>query len=133
MLLRRMSALSLLAIPLLAGCGDDRDDVRRDEPAGCSPAAHTGCAAGLVCEEVQGGDPACWSAAPYYDAAALQGGRIIIAAFTLDEKAPAGRVRVARIHLQESGVGLPDYASKLKAAAAPGGARIDAKIDVVRK
>jgi len=82
---------------------------------------------------VEGGEPKCWAEAPYYDPAALQGGRIIIAAFTLDAKVPAGRVRVARIHLQESGVGSPDYTSKVMAAAAPGGARIDAKIDVVRK
>jgi len=82
---------------------------------------------------VEGGDPKCWADAPYYDPAALQGGRIIIAAFTLDGNVPAGRIRVARIHLQESGVGMPDYTSKVMAAAAPGGARIDAKIDVVRK
>jgi hypothetical protein len=40
---------------------------------------------------------------PYYDPAALQGGRIILAQFTTDPQPPAGRVFVARVHMMESG------------------------------
>jgi hypothetical protein len=67
---------------------------------------------------------------PYYDPAALQGGRIILAQFTTDPAPPAGRVLVARVHLMESG--RTDYVAKLMAAAAPGGERIAPKIDLVR-
>ena len=67
---------------------------------------------------------------PYYDPAALQGGRIILAQFTTEPNPPAGRVLVARVHLMESG--KTDYTAKLMAAASPGGERISPKIDLVR-
>jgi len=67
---------------------------------------------------------------PYYDPAALQGGRIILASFSTESHPPAGRVLVARVHLQETG--KTDYAVKVMAAAAPGGERIEPKIDLVR-
>ena len=59
-----------------------------------------------------------------------QGGRIILASFTTESRPPAGRVLVARVHLQETG--HSDYAVKVMAAAAPGGERIEPKIDLVR-
>jgi hypothetical protein len=74
---------------------------------------------------VEGGDQP-----PYYDPAALQGGRIILASFTTEPRPPAGRVLVARVHLQETG--KTDYAVTVMAAAAPGGERIEPKIDLVR-
>ncbi len=63
-----------------------------------------------------------------YDPAALEGGRIVLAHFTLDEKPPAGRVRVARLHMMESDA--PGYAVKVIAAAARGGERIDVKAEI---
>jgi len=80
---------------------------------------------------VEGGDRKPFAAAPYYDPAALQGGRIVLAAFTTEENAPAGKVRVARLHMQEAGA--TDYATKLVVAASPGGERIAAKIELVRQ
>jgi hypothetical protein len=38
---------------MLAGCGSD-------EPAECTPGTAVGCGEGLVCDEVQGGEPACF-------------------------------------------------------------------------
>ena len=67
---------------------------------------------------------------PFYDPAALQGGRIILAQFTTEPNPPAGRVLVARVHLMESG--KTDYTAKLMAAASPGGERIAPRIDLVR-
>ena len=67
---------------------------------------------------------------PYYDPAALQGGRIILAQFTTEPAPPAGRVLVARVHMMESG--KTDYAARLMAAASPGGERIAPRIDLVR-
>lgn len=86
------------------------------------------CSAKLV--GVEGGDSKVYSDPPYYDPEALQGGRIIAAAFTTDANPPKGRVRVARLHMMEQG--KAEYSVKLIAAAAPGGARIDAKIEAVR-
>ena len=68
--------------------------------------------------------------APYYDAAAFKKGRIILAAFTHDKLSPAGRVRVARVHFQETGLG--EYSSKLILAASPGADRIQATTTLVR-
>jgi hypothetical protein len=82
------------------------------------------CDAKIVGVEGSGEKP------PYYDPAALQGGRIILASFTTEPNPPAGRVLVARVHLQETG--KTDYTAKLMAAASPGGARIEPRIDVVR-
>ena len=67
--------------------------------------------------------------APYYDPMALQGGRIVIAAFTLDQNPPAGRIRVARLHFMETKD--TQYVSKLVTAASPDGERIDLKIELV--
>lgn len=46
-----------------AACGDDTTSGAGGGGGGasCSPEAQTGCAEGLVCEEVQGGTPACFS------------------------------------------------------------------------
>jgi len=78
---------------------------------------------------VEGGE-APFREAPHYDPAALQGGRIVVAAFTLDPNPPGGRVRIARLHMEERGV--VDYAPRLIAAGAPGGGRLEAKIEIVR-
>ena len=78
---------------------------------------------------VEGGEPSVYREPPTYDAKALQGGKIVLAAFTKDE-APTGRVRVARLHLMESATCELD--GKMIAAAAPGGARFEAKISLVR-
>lgn len=59
--LRLCSVLVLAPALALAGCGDDEEEERS---RGCSVADQTGCAAGLSCEEVQGGEPACF--APLY-------------------------------------------------------------------
>lgn len=78
---------------------------------------------------VEGGEPAAYREPPTYDPAALQGGKIVLAAFTKGD-APTGRVRVARLHLMESV--KVDLVGKLTAAGAPGGARFDAKVTLER-
>lgn len=78
---------------------------------------------------VEGGEPAVYREPPTYDPAALQGGKIVLAAFTTGD-APSGRVRVARLHLMESA--KVDLVGKLTAAGAPGGARFDAKVILER-
>jgi hypothetical protein len=45
---------------VLVACGDDNKGPQQQQATGCSPVADTGCGAGLVCEEVVGGQPACF-------------------------------------------------------------------------
>lgn len=49
---------------------------------------------------VEGGEHPAFRKAPYYDPAALHSGRIIIAAYSVDETLPTGRTRVARLHME---------------------------------
>jgi hypothetical protein len=47
--------------------------------------------------------------APYYDPAALKGGRIIVAAFSTKSTVPRGAQRVATVHMRERGDALVTY------------------------
>ncbi len=86
---------------------------------------------GLEVVGLEGGDTAAWREAPYYDPAALAGGRLLVAGFTLDASAPAGRVRVASIHaIARPGA---DATVTLVAAAESGGARFVPKATLVRR
>ena len=78
---------------------------------------------------VERGDAPIDQKAPYYDPMALQGGRVVIAAFTTKDDPPAGRIRVARLHFQETGAAK--YSSKLITAASPGVGRIEVKIELI--
>ena len=80
---------------------------------------------------VEGGEPAPFQEAPYYDPKALQGGRVVIAAFTTETPAPSGRLRVARLHFMVEG--KPEFTSTRITAATVGGGSIDANIELLRK
>ena len=79
---------------------------------------------------VEGGEPAAFKAPPFYDVRALRGGRIILAAFTVDEAAPGGTLRVARLHMQETG-GKTAYGTRGVILADADGARIPGRITLV--
>lgn len=83
MLLRSMAVL-LLPIAVL-GCGGD-DDSNKNEDSGCSFVEQSGCSAPQVCEEVEGGEPACF-------APVTLKGRVFDA---LDDKGIAGARVLAR-------------------------------------
>lgn len=81
---------------------------------------------------VEGGDHPAFAKPPVYDPKALNGkhgGRIIIAAYSLEEILPAGRTRVARLHLQVTGP-TPQFVTKLQAASDREGERIGCTVDV---
>ena len=67
---------------------------------------------------------------PYYDPAAMQSERIIIADFSTapPEGLPAGRFRIATIHLQVVGDVEPAFETKLTVAADADGAPIEAQL-----
>lgn len=67
---------------------------------------------------------------PYHDPAALQGGRVIVAEYTI-AKPHSGKVRAATLHFQHDG--KPDYKARIIVVAGPEGERMDATIEVVRR
>jgi len=79
---------------------------------------------------IEGGEHAAFSEPPYYDTAAMQNDRVIIAAFSTAaaETLPAGKTRIATIHVQITDAGEPAFDATLSAAATAGGAAIDARI-----
>lgn len=81
---------------------------------------------------IEGGEHAAFVEPPHYDPAAMQNDRIIVAAFNTGDDVPQGRSRVARLHVQVTGEGGPDYAVWLRAAAAPDGKRIPATITTMQ-
>jgi hypothetical protein len=80
---------------------------------------------------VEGGEHPAFFAPPYYDPAALAGGRIIIAAFDTGSDLPAQRTRVATLHLREVGPVEPTYRATLEIAGDSDGRVIDAAVDLV--
>jgi hypothetical protein len=62
---------------------------------------------------VEGGSHPAFANPPYYDPAALQNDRIIIAAFNTSKDLPKGRTRVATLHMQITGDTQPEYEIKL--------------------
>lgn len=83
---------------------------------------------------IEGGEHEAFSDAPYFDPRAMQQNRVIIAAFKTgaNAKLPAGRSRVARIHVQLQGPGVKEYETRLSVSATVGGRRIPAQATVAR-
>jgi hypothetical protein len=75
---------------------------------------------------VEGGDGP-FAEPAYYDPRALAGGRIVLAAFTTASPLPAGRHRVARLHVRE-GAGPAEHAAQLVVAAGAEGETVDATV-----
>jgi hypothetical protein len=79
---------------------------------------------------IEGGEPAAFANPPYYDPRAMKNNRVIIAAFTTGENLPAGRCRVARIHVQLQGPGVKEYKTKLSVSATTDGKRVPAELSI---
>jgi len=77
---------------------------------------------------VEGGEHEAFSEAPYYDPAALAQDRIIIAAFNTGRNLPAGRTRIATVHLQIKGDVEPAYELNLIVAGDADGEEIPAEL-----
>lgn len=75
---------------------------------------------------LEGGEPAAFREAPFYDPKAIQHERVIIAAFNTSSPAPSGRTRVATIHLQVSGELPKEFEVKLQVSADGRGNKIPA-------
>jgi hypothetical protein len=81
---------------------------------------------------IEGGEAAAFREPPYYDPKAIQGERVILAAFSTEpaDRLPTGRTRVASLHLQVLGDVPPSYSIRLKTAATEGAQRIAAKVSL---
>lgn len=79
---------------------------------------------------VEGGEHAAFRDAPYYDAAALRKGRLIVAAFHTGKDLPRGRTRVARLHVEVRGEGEPEFSAKLMVSATVEGEEIPATVSL---
>lgn len=77
---------------------------------------------------IEGGRHSAFANPPYYDPAALKGGRIIIAAFSTDSQLPTGKTKVATVHLMITGDAPTDYNLNLMAAGNETGKKINAEI-----
>ena len=78
---------------------------------------------------LEGGESQAFSGAPYYDPAALQGNKIIVASFSTDDNLPTGLTRIARLHMMSSaGGGMPEMTQKLVVATDGEGNSVDAKL-----
>jgi hypothetical protein len=73
---------------------------------------------------VEGGEHAAFREPPYYDPAALNQNRIILAAFNTGSDLPSKDSRVARLHVQISGDTKPKWEVKLTVASASDGSAV---------
>lgn len=88
--------------------------------------------AGVEIVGIEGGDHAAFKEPPFYDPKAMNNNRVILAAFNTGENLPAGRSRVARIHVQLQGPGQKEYQTKLTVSATAEGDQIPAKLSIAR-
>jgi hypothetical protein len=84
---------------------------------------------------IEGGEPAAFQEAPFYDPKAMQHERVIIGAFSLlkQDKLPSGKTRVATIHLLTTNNEPPRYEVRLTTAATVGGKKIPAQAGAEEK
>ena len=79
---------------------------------------------------VEGGDHAAFREPPYYDPAALSQHRVVVAAFSTSADLPKTVTRVARLHVQISGDGQPQWSAKLIVASSDKSDSIPADVKV---
>lgn len=79
---------------------------------------------------IEGGEHAAFAQPPLYDPKAMQGERVIIAAFSTNRVAnlPNGKTRVATIHVQTHGTEQLHPEAQLRVAGTAGGRKIQAEV-----
>ena len=76
---------------------------------------------------LEGGEHPAFAAAPYYDPAALQKARVIVAAYSVADTLPTGKTRVARVMVEMQGDA--GFAVKLMKTYNKDGREIPAKVE----
>lgn len=128
-----VAVLSATAVPLRASQFKAYDIVV--DPRGASLAAYQ---VELIADDpgvrivgVEGGEHPAFRQAPYYDPAALQSGRIIIAAFDTGADVPRQATRVATLHMIEPDGCDSGFTMELTVAVDASGNDIDADIELL--
>ncbi len=80
---------------------------------------------------IEGGEHDAFATPPYYDPKALKNNRVIIAAFSTADDLPAGRTRVATVHVQVEFDVIPEIKINLETAGDVQGNEINAKVSFV--
>lgn len=81
---------------------------------------------------IEGGQHAAFSEPAYYDPEAMNGNRVILAAFSTSKELPKGKTRVARIHVQCEGRNVTAYRTSLVVAADAEGRTIPSTMSLAR-
>ena len=79
---------------------------------------------------IEGGAHPAFAEPAAYDPQALHGGRVILAAFSLEDELPAAPTRVARVHLEVQGSSPLALRAELHTAAGPDGVAYPADLRV---
>jgi len=84
---------------------------------------------------IEGGEHAAFRTPPYYDPKAMQQERVILGAFNTSapEQLPRGKTRVATIHVQATGSKLPNFTTKIEAAATSDGRPIAVDVSLLER
>lgn len=124
------------------GTADDQTDIRFEaidvivdsgnEALGAYQFELDSVSDGVEIVGIEGGEHAAYADPPYYDPQAMNGNRVILAAFSTDAKLPTGRSRVARIHVQLEGAAPKSYRFKLTATANDQGEDISAEVEIAK-
>lgn len=81
---------------------------------------------------IEGGQHAAFSEPAYYDPEAMNGNRVVLAAFSTAKDLPHGKTRVARIHVQCEGRNVMEYRTSLIVAADATGKAIPAQMTLAK-
>ncbi|MEP3482419.1 MAG: hypothetical protein ABJZ55_24470 [Fuerstiella sp.] len=81
---------------------------------------------------IEGGQHAAFSEPAYYDPKAMNGNRVVLAAFSTAKDLPRGKTRVARIHVQCEGRNVMEYRTSLIVAADSAGKEIQAQMTLTK-
>lgn len=81
---------------------------------------------------IEGGQHAAFSQPAYYDPEAMNGNRVVLAAFSTAQDLPSGKTRVARIHVQCQGRNVTEYRMSLAVSADAAGEVIPAKLSIAK-
>lgn len=81
---------------------------------------------------IEGGQHAAFSKPAFYDPEAMNGNRVVLAAFSTAQELPSGKTRVARIHVQCEGRNVTEYRMSLAVSADAAGEVIPAKLSIAR-
>ncbi len=77
---------------------------------------------------IEGGDAPAFKAPPFYDPEAMQHERVVIGAYSTEQALPAGKTRVARVHVMLPPGAVPNPVAVLQTAGGPSGSNIDAAV-----